>query len=254
MHPILIDLGKFKVYSWGFMLAIAVILAIWGISRMFARERYRSEAVLDMVIIMVLAGLLGSRIAYIILYEWQEFLADPGMVLSLSGGFRGLVWYGALVAGFIAFLIYIWIKNMPFWKIADIFAPFIALGYAIVRIGCFLNGCCYGKVTHSALGVVFPYVDNLTRHPTQLYSSGLNLLLFLYLIWLYPRRKFSGQVFIMYLMGYSVYRFIVEFFRETEVMYGMFTMGQVYTAILFVLALVLYLWRRSKRDRSLYIF
>lgn len=251
MHPVLLELGNFKIYSWGLMLAVAVIIAIIGISRSFDREGYNRDMVLDMVIIMVVFGILGGRIAYILFYEWTAFLSNPG--LFFSPGFSGLIWYGAFVGGFIPFLIYIRKKNLDFWVIADMFVPYLALSYALVRIGCFLNGCCYGMPTGTEYGVLFPGVDNLLRHPTQLYSSLLNFILFIYLLWLFPRRKFPGQVFLAYLMGYSVYRFIVEFFRFSLINYGPFTMGQIYTMIMFAAALGLYFWIRSKESKCIYI-
>ncbi len=247
MHPVLFRIGEITVYSWGFMLAIAIIVAFLGISRLAARVGYEREIILDLIIIMVISGILGARLVYVLLYEWQDFLANPLSFFSLrSGGFGGLVWYGALLGGFVTFALYVWKKRLPFWQLSDIFVPFLALGYAIVRIGCFLNGCCYGKVTESVFGVVLPYVDEFTRHPTQLYSSVLNFLLFAFLLWYYPRRKFDGQLLLFYFMGYSAYRFVVEFFRDNLVMYGPFSMGQVYTVGLFVAAVFLYFWRRSK--------
>ena len=249
MHPILVNMGRIKVYSWGFMLAVAVLVAVLGISRMFREEGYDPEHVLDMVIILVLTGLLGARLAYIVMFEWQDFIANPAIIFGLTnGGFSGLVWYGGFTASVIAFIIYIRIRGYSFWKMADIFAPYLALSYAIVRIGCFLNGCCYGKETDSACSVVFPYVDSLSRYPTQLYSSALNLMLFAFLLWYYPRRKFSGQVFILYLIGYSLYRFIIEFFRENWVFVGNFSVSQVYSLVLLAAGIGLYLWRRSSGE------
>lgn len=247
MQPVLFEIGGIPVYSWGFMLALAVITAILGISRLFAREGHNSDIVLDLVILSVVFGIIGARLSYILVYEWDAFISNPLSFLSLShGGLSGLIWYGGFIGGLLAFIIYLWKKRLPFWNVADMFAPYLALGYAFVRVGCFLNGCCYGDVTHSFLGVVFPIVDNLHRHPTQLYSAGINVLLFAFLIWYFPRRKFSGQVFLFYLMGYALYRFVIEFFRFNLVMYGPFSMGQVYTAILFAVALILYFWQKSR--------
>ena len=251
MYPVLLDFGNIKIYSWGFMLAIAVIVAIFGLTKLFKREGYDPDSVLDLVIILVLAGVLGSRLAYILVYQWQDLLANPAAVLSLSnGGFSGLVWYGALIIDVPLFVWYLRRKGYPAWNILDIFAPFVALGYAIVRIGCFLNGCCYGEVTNSVLGVVFPYVDGLTRYPTQLFSSVLNFILFGLLIWFYPHRRFNGEVFLLYLMGYSVYRFIVEYFRDSLINYGPFTMGQIITVGLFVIAGLLYGWRKKQSEAA----
>lgn len=247
MHPVLISIGKFNVYAWGFMLAVAVIIAIFGLSRMFKEEGYDPDSVIDLVIILVISGIIGCRAAYIIIYQWQEFIANPWSVVSFAnGGFSGLVWYGAFPLTVPLFIWFARKKGYHIWKLMDMLAPYVALGYAIVRIGCFLNGCCYGEVTSSWLGVVFPVVDSYHRYPTQLFSSALNFVLFLGLIYYYPRRKFSGEVFIYYLMGYAVYRFIVEYFRESLINFGPFTMGQLVTAGLFAVALILYNWRKKQ--------
>lgn len=251
MHPVLLQIGSLKIYSWGFMLAIAAIVAILGIRRRFDREGYDREMVLDMVVIMVLFGILGGRVAYIIFYEWADFLARP--TIFFSPGFSGLVWYGAFMGGLLAFLFYIWKKSLDLWEMADIFAPYLALGYALVRIGCFLNGCCYGLPTGSEFGVVFPQVDEELRHPTQLYSSLLNFILAIFLLWLSGRRLFKGQIFIVYLIGYCIYRFIIEFFRFSLINWGPFTLGQLYTLILLAAALGLYLWMRIANNNNIYI-
>lgn len=247
MYPVILDLGHVKIYSWGLMLAIAVSLAIWGISKRFAQEGYDSEMVIDMVIIIILAGIIGARLGYVMVYRWDEFLNNPAYLFTFTdGSISGLMWYGGFIGGFLAFLFYILKRKMSFWKMADIFSPFAALGYAIVRIGCFLNGCCYGKVTYSVLAVVFPYIDDLPRYPTQIFSSAINLIFFGLLLWYYPKRKFSGEVFIIYLLGYSVYRFTIEIFRASEVMYGFLTPSQLGSLFIFAAGLVLYFWRKNK--------
>jgi len=233
------------------MLAIAVVVAIIGISRLFDREGYERDMVLDLVMLCVIFGIIGARIAYVFTYDWAAFLSEPLMLFRLQdGGIRGMAWYGGLVGGLIPFIIYLRKKNLSFWKVADMFAPYLALGYALVRIGCFLNGCCYGNITESACGVVFPAVDAYHRHPTQLYSSALNILLFIILISFYPRRKFPGQIFLLYVIGYSVYRFIVEFFRSNEIFIGLLSIGQVYTLALLVLALLAYYWIKSRHQEG----
>lgn len=245
MHPVLLKLGPFTVYSWGFMLALAVVIGIWGVGKLFEREGFSPDTALNMSIFMVLAGVIGARLLYIVVYEWQDFLNSPSSVLW-RGNLAGLIWYGGFIGGFLAYYIYVKKNRLPFFKIADMFAPYIALGYAIVRIGCFLNGCCYGAVTDSACGVVFPYVDHFNRYPTQLYSSFLNLVLFFILWRLYEQKRFDGQVFAVYIIGYSVYRFIIEFFRESLINYGIFTLGQVYTIALFVIGIILYWWLKTR--------
>ncbi|HCF49291.1 MAG TPA: hypothetical protein DER60_03355, partial [Syntrophomonas sp.] len=182
------------------------------------------------------------------------FLANPLIVFAIGpGGIEGMIWYGAFIGGIIPFGLYIWKKSLSFWKIADMFSPYLALGYALVRIGCFLRGCCYGNITTGPLGMVFPYIDGFSRYPTQLFSSALNLVLFAFLLWFYERRSFSGQVFILYLLGYGVYRFMIEFFRYSVIYIGPFTLGQIYTLGLLAVGLGLYYWRKRQYDGAVYV-
>lgn len=254
MHPVLIHIGRFSVYSWGFMLAVAVVVGILGVSRIARQQGYDTEMILDLILVAVVGGLLGARLFHVVVYEWAYFVDNPLIFFSLSeGGFRGLIWYGGFVGGVIPCIIYIRKKQLSFWNLADMFIPYLAFGYALVRVGCFLNGCCYGDVTGCPFGVVFPGVDEYTRHPTQLYSSMANLIFFAGLLWFYPRRKFSGQVFLLYLLVYPVYRFSVEFFRYSSFYWGPFTLGQICSLFLFVAAAVLYFWRLRYSSGEIYV-
>lgn len=236
------------------MLAVAVLSAIWGISRIARREGYDDNMVFDLVILSVLGGLIGARLAHFIIYDRQAFIANPLVLFKIGpSGIEGMIWYGAFIGGLAVFALYIWKKNHSFWRIADMFSPYLALGYALVRIGCFLRGCCYGNITQSPLGMVFPYIDNFYRYPTQLFSSAMNLLLFAYLLWLYDRRRYNGQVFLAYLLGYGVYRFIIEFFRFSVYYVGPFTLGQIYTLGLLAVGLALYYWRFKQCGSAVYV-
>ncbi|MGI5922055.1 MAG: prolipoprotein diacylglyceryl transferase [Syntrophomonadaceae bacterium] len=244
MFPVLVKIGDISIYSWGFMLAIAMVVAIWGVGRLLAREGYDSGIAIDIVMVMIVAGLVGARSLYIITFEWQNFLAHPLMFFAFPSG--GLIWYGGFIGGLVGFVIYVWKKGLSFWHMADVLAPFAALGYAIVRLGCFLNGCCFGNITNSKWGVVFHVVDNHLRYPTQLFSSAVNLLLFFILLNLFPRRKFPGQVFLVYLIGYSIYRFIIEFYRFNVQYYANLSIAQLISIGLFIAGVMLYIWKRPR--------
>ncbi|MDB6111572.1 MAG: prolipoprotein diacylglyceryl transferase, partial [Pedosphaera sp.] len=128
----------------------------------------------------------------------------------------GLVFYGGLIGATLAGIIYIRLKKLPLWKVADIMAPSIALGYVFGRIGCLMNGCCYGRACSMPWAITFPQGHETTGvpvHPTQIYDSLLNLGFYLFLAWLYRRKKFDGQVFAAYLIGYALLRSFVEYFR-----------------------------------------
>jgi phosphatidylglycerol:prolipoprotein diacylglycerol transferase len=130
----------------------------------------------------------------------------------------GLVYYGGLMGASLACILYTRIKKLPLWKVADILAPSIALGYVFGRIGCLLNGCCYGRACSLPWAIRFPADNPLNPpthpvHPTEVYESLLNLGLYAVLAWLFRRKKFDGQVFSVYLVSYALLRSFVEMFR-----------------------------------------
>lgn len=251
MKPVIFSVGNWHVYSWGLMMALAVIVSIWGCGRLFEKEGYQREWAMDLIVLMALAGLAGSYLLYFITYDWDLFWSSPAQYWAMHrGGVRGLVWYGGFIAAFIPLTIYIRRKNLSIWKLGDIFAPYLALSYAMVRIGCFLAGCCYGKVTDSFLGVVFPYVDSCARYPTQLMSSAANLLIFAFLLWSYHRRRFPGQIMSLYLLLYPVYRFVIEYIREPEAMVGSLTQAQFISIIIFFTGALLYTWRCRQHKKQ----
>lgn len=250
MYPILFHFGPVIIHTWGFMLAIGIIVSTYLAARKFVAEGGDSEDLLNLVILASFGGLIGARLFYVFFYQWDYFAAHPMQIIFAPGGWDGLVWYGGFAGGLLFALIYVLRKHLNFWKTADILAPYLAMAYAIVRIGCFLNGCCYGKVTTMPWSVVFPVVDDLSRHPTQLYSSFLNFLIFLFLLYLYPRRRFNGQIFITYLGLYSVYRFVVEFFRENLLIGPYFTIAQWIALGLFGFCLVLLILLTMKKKLS----
>ena len=128
----------------------------------------------------------------------------------------GLVYYGGLIGSSLAFILYCRLKGLPLWKGADIMAPSVALGYFFGRIGCLMNGCCYGRECHLPWAIHFPQGHETYPkgvHPTQIYDSLLSLGLYAGLAWLYRHKKFNGQVFAAYLVSYAVLRSFVEIFR-----------------------------------------
>lgn len=235
--------GALKVYSYGVMVALAILVATTGLAREFRRRGYAEEAAFDLAVIAVLAGLAGARLYYVVFYAWEWFRLHPLSILDLRSG--GLVFFGAILGGMVGFVVAVKWKKLPPWSAADMVAPYLALAYAVGRVGCFLNGCCYGRPTTLPLGVVFPSVDSLPRHPTQLYSVLAGLILYVVLRRLLRARRFEGQVILAYLGGYSLLRIAIEFLRENLVVWHGLTMAQV-TALAVLLAVApLYAWRKD---------
>lgn len=245
MKPILLSLGPLSIYAWGTMLSIAVILGVIGARKLAVRAGIEPDRILDLAIWLVVAGLLGSRLFYALFYDWSYYAAHPLDFFNLTQ--PGLVFYGGLIGGIAAGGWYVYRHKLSFWNLADVVTPFLALGYGIVRIGCFLNGCCYGKPTDLPWGVLFPGIWEIPRHPTQLYSTGFALILFGITLWLFYHRRFTGQVFLVYLMLYALTRSIVEVFRENLLVLGPITIAQLVSFVLFIAALAIYIYRQGKR-------
>lgn len=152
------------------------------------------EFVFDSVLIGVLSGIIEARLFFVFLYDPGYYLSNPLQILNLQQG--GLAFYGGFVFGLATILIYLYRAHIPVLSFLDLAAPATALGYAIARFGCFMNGCCYGKPTTVAWGVVFPVIDGLKRHPTQLYSVIAGFLIFILLVWITRRGfVFGGRLF-----------------------------------------------------------
>ncbi|MCR3922594.1 MAG: prolipoprotein diacylglyceryl transferase, partial [Firmicutes bacterium] len=223
MFPVLFRIGSFEVYAYGVTLAIAFTVGALSLARQGKEVGLPEEKLLDLTIWIMVAAVVGSRLLYVLL-ELPVYLADPLAVFNVRSG--GLSFHGGLIAGVVVGLWFARRNSLPQGKVADLVAPYLALGYAIVRIGCLLNGCCYGSPTDLPWALPSAYVDNTLRHPTQIYAFLAALLIFLLL--LYRRRKirFEGQLLLEFVMFYSIYRFMVEFFREVSSYVGFLTLGQ----------------------------
>jgi len=253
MHPILIRLGPLTIFSYGVMVALGFGLATFLICINAKKHNLNKNSVIDLFILMLLSGLIGARLFYVLL-NIDYYLTNPIEVLNLSRG--GLIWYGGFLSGLATAAWYIRRKRIDFWIAADFAIPYIALAQSLGRIGCFLNGCCFGIEASSdfQFGVVFPGSPVL-RHPTQIYSSLALLILFIVLrIW-QDLPHFKGEIFLGYCVLYSLERFFMEFLRadNPRIISGL-TFSQIISAIIFILALTVFVnkdigWRRYLRSK-----
>ncbi|MCF7708091.1 MAG: prolipoprotein diacylglyceryl transferase [Verrucomicrobia bacterium] len=244
MYRVAIDLGGFIIYWYGVMLALGVLAGIWTASRRAPLTGIASNTVVDLGPWLVVGILVGARIMFAITF-WDEFFVDAPWYEIFMVRHGGLVFNGGLVGASLACIIFARVKHVPLWKLADILAPSISLGHAFGRIGCFLNGCCYGRATDSAFAVHFPdshATAGIGVHPVQLYSVILNFALYFSLAFVYRRKKFDGQVFGLYLVIYACLRFFVEFFRgdyHPDEYIGIFTPAQAFSFILLPAGIIL---------------
>src|SRR5215218_10138224 len=211
MHPILFEIGRFPVYTYGVLLAVAYLLGL-----QFALVRAKSRGldpnrVMDLGIWIIISALAGAKLLLLIV-EWDTYSRSPAelMTLARSGG----VFYGGLILAVLVAFWYISRHNLPFWTTCDVFAPGIALGHVTGRLGCFAAGCCYGRPTTLPWGITFhnPLAAanvgtplGIPLHPTQLYEAGAELLILLVLLGTEWRgHQFSGRTFWLYMLLYAV--------------------------------------------------
>ncbi len=210
MHPICFHIGSRPIYWYGVMMAAAFLAAIahWA---WLARRAGRPPAYgYDLAFWLMLAGIVGARINYI-LANLADFRGAPWTMLRIDQG--GLIYYGGFVGAALAAVIFARVRGERLWWLADFAITAIPLGHVFGRIGCFLNGCCYGAP--GAAPWCFP-LDGTPRHPVQLYEAGWNLAVYLALTCLFLRRRAEGAVFALYLMLYPAGRFLLEFWRGDQ--------------------------------------
>jgi phosphatidylglycerol:prolipoprotein diacylglycerol transferase len=235
MHPIILKLGPLTIYSYGLMLVLAFSIATLLVSLQGKREGLSLEFFLNLSFIILVSGVLGARILYIIL-NVKFYLNNPMQIIMLNRG--GLVWFGGFIAGSSSCIVYLKYKGLDVYKICDLVIPYVALGQAIGRIGCFLNGCCYGK-ENLRFGLYFP-IHDATLIPTQLYSSLALLVIYIILRISQAQAHRRGVIFYLYIFLYSLWRFFIEFFRgDSRLFISNLSIFQIISVALFILSVVM---------------
>ena len=225
-------------------MACAFLAGLWTATRRARLVNVSGDIIADVTLWLMVGSIIGARFVYVTTYWKQEFADQPfSEVFMIQHG--GLVYYGGLIGAAITGLGYLYWKKLPVWKIADILAPSIALGSVFGRIGCLLNGCCYGHACDLPWAIHFP-ADHETHgiavHPTEIYDALLNLILYVFLAWLFRRKKFDGQIIATYLMVYAVFRSIAETFRgdyPTDHVHAGLTSAQLVSVPIFVMGIIL---------------
>ncbi len=239
MRPELIKIGPFTLYTYGFMWMVGIWLAVWRALRLAPRYGVKPDDVLDVAFWSVALGIVGGRLAFVITY-WSKYASDPLSIFRVWEG--GMSYFGGFGLAIATAIYLIRKRRIPIWQLGDLAAPSLALGYAIARIGCFGAGCCYGAPTDLPWGALFPGHERAV-HPTQLYATLMNLLIFAGLSYWASRRQFEGQLFAAFLVLHGLYRFINEFFRAgatSLLALGIFTYGHLVAAVLMGIGFALY--------------
>jgi phosphatidylglycerol---prolipoprotein diacylglyceryl transferase len=256
MFPVLIKIGPLTIHTYGFLIAIGFLVALTLAAREAKRKDIPNENIIDVGFYALLSGIIGARL-FFILTNLEHYLEHPLDMVKIWEG--GLVFYGGVLLALPTVIWFAKRKGLPLWQTADIWAPSIAIGHAIGRLGCFCAGCCYGKPADGLpWSVTFTNPNSLAvlgtpLHPTQLYESAAELLNFLILITLRRHQSFKGQLFLIYMLNYSIIRSVVELFRGDEVrgfLFPGFSYSQAISVAMFLAALCSLIVLKNKKRRQ----
>lgn len=269
---------NFTLNTYGLLLAVAFIVGLYVMARLAERDGLDRNRVYDLGLWVLAASLVGSKLLMVIT-DWDFYRTDLRQIFTLDFFRSGGVFYGGFIGALLASVVAMRIYKLPWWRTADAFAPGVAIGQAIGRLGCFSAGCCWGKPTGRAWGVHFTERGHevtgvptvvahlepgeqgawaerlggltaaLRLHPTQLYEAAATLLIFGFLMWLGRRRRFDGQVALAYAALYAVARFVIEFWRDDPrgAVWGLST-SQFIAVVIFVGAAAAYVMRSGQRS------
>ena len=241
MDPIAFTLFGITVRWYGIFIASAVILGTVLALKEANRRDIKEDTIIDLLLFAIPAAIVGARLYYVI-FSWDNYKDNLMEILNLRAG--GLAIHGAIIGGAIVVYIFSKAKNISFWKIGDIVAPSLILGQAIGRWGNYANQEAHGGPTDLPWGII---VDGVKVHPTFLYESIWNFLVFIFLYW-YARKKakVDGEVFLLYLILYSLARFFIEGLRTDSLMFGSFRVAQLISLLIIVVFSIVFHRIRKK--------
>jgi phosphatidylglycerol:prolipoprotein diacylglycerol transferase len=257
MHPKLFQIGGFVQHTYGVLVATAFLLGLLVAVRLARRQGLDPDHAFNLGVYVALAAFLGAKLLLMVT-DWGYYSRHPGEIFSLYSLKAGGVFYGGFLAALLFAVWYTRRHRMPYLKTADAFAPAVALGHAIGRLGCFSSGCCWGKPTALPWGVTFtdPYANEMfgvplgiPLHPTQLYEAAAEALIFTFLMLRWKKRAFDGQIVAFYLALYGTARFLIEFVRDDPdrgFLFGGLLSTSQFIALLMI-ALSAVIWRRRPR-------
>ena len=254
INPILIDLGTIRVSWYGLMYVLGFFASYLLVRYQMKKKDFgisRLE-VENLFFYLILGLIIGARLGYVLFYDLKVYLADPLEIFAVWHG--GMSFHGGLIGVLIVGVLFSWKNKKSFWRIADLFIVTVPIGLGLGRIGNFINGELYGRVTQVPWAMIFATDKNhLPRHPSQLYESGLEGgVLFLILWFLKDKKLPEGGLLAVFLSFYGLFRFTVEFFRQPDAQLGFIlgplTMGQILSSFMIVGGIALFLYLKGRKQ------
>lgn len=260
IDPALITIGSFQLRYYGLMYLVAFFITYRLVLYRIRDEgyNYTKETIQDTFVWLIVGLLVGARLGYIFFYNFDYYLANPLMIIfpfDPADGFRyvgisGMSYHGGAIGVVVAAILFCRKRGIEFWRFGDLFAAAIPLGYTFGRIGNFLNGELFGRVTTMPWGMYFPLDSTGSlRHPSQLYEALFEGVFLFIILWSVRKRGcFDGFLLSLYIIGYGIVRFIIEYFRDPDAhlgfLFGVLTMGQILCLAMIMLGAGIYGIRR----------
>lgn len=258
MHPHLIEFGRFSLPTYGVIAASGLILGLLLNVRLAVRDRINEDKAWNLGVIAILAAVVGSKLLFIIV-EWDFYSTHPRALLDSSFIQSGGVYYGGLIGAIVASVIYMRLAKMPVLRTCDAFAPGVAFGHGLGRLGCLTAGCCYGAPTNLPWAVIFtnPLAATgagtplgIPLHPSQIYEFLAEMVITSILLLLWRRRSFAGQIIGAYAFLYGVARFFLEFLRgdpgRGSAFGGMLSLTQAISIVFVIVGGILWIRREPR--------
>jgi len=257
IDPLLFEYGPLRVSWYGLMYVFGFLISYFLVLYQVRKKDFGlSKPEIENLFFYLIIGLaVGARLGYVVFYNLGTYLKDPLEIFAIWHG--GMSFHGGLIGVLIVGILFSWKNRKPFWKLADLLTVTAPVGLALGRIGNFINGELYGRVTEVPWGMVFPLGGPLPRHPSQLYESALEGFLLFAILWGLKDKKLpEGGILPLFLIFYGIFRFFIEFFREPDTQLGFilgpFSMGQIlcFLMILGGIALYGFLNKRGKYSHN----
>ena len=251
IDPILVELGPIRVSWYGLMYVLGFLASYLLVRHQMKKKDFgiSKPEVENLYFYLILGLMIGARLGYVLFYDLKVYMADPFEILAVWHG--GMSFHGGLIGVLIVGILFAWRNGKSFWKIVDLIIVTAPIGLGLGRIGNFINGELFGRVTRVPWGLIFPKGGPLPRHPSQLYESALEGGVLFLILWFIKDKKLpTGGLLAIFLFLYGVFRFFVEFFREPDAhlgfIVGPFTMGQILTSFMVIGGILLFIFLRNR--------
>ena len=260
--PYLFSIGTFQLRYYSLMYIVAFVLVYFLVIYRIKNEKYKytAEDIQDYLVWAMIGVLLGARLGYVLIYNFVYYLQHPLEIFlpfSFADGIRfigisGMSYHGGVIGVIIMSVLFCRKRKIDFWKFADLICPAIPLGYTFGRLGNFINGELFGRATTMPWGMYFPLdATNTLRHPSQLYEAAFEGILLFIILWLLRKKTgVNGYLLGLYIFGYGLARFIVEFFREPDFAVGPISIGQFLCLLMMLAGIMILTWLKNTKQKN----